>query len=817
MQIGFLLLLLNVAAASILEVPENYSTVQEALDATAQGDTVLVGRGIWVENLVTPDRELTLASNFLFSRDSMDIQQTILDGDSLDSVVRIENTGGACFTLRGFTIRNGLGTDGPLTEGTGGGVHVQPFSCAMLEHLVVEENHAPRGGAAIMAVLWTNDVEQPSCSFKHIRIKGNPHELGESITSQTFIWSHGPVVIEDLLVDGESLSGQGLDIWGTPLSADKVLLRNTSYSRLSLTSSSEASFRNIRMEHCNAVVFGLTAAEDPLHASNVQIRNCMWGDWWSTGVIIDSSPLFLDSLVFENNRIVRGTSNGSLISTMRISSHQAGGLLSNTLIRQNMVGDSIPQEAGEEDGYASWVRLLDLRQINVRDLRVVDNVIHDRWITQSAQRYSRRGVLALYEGGEYSIFEDAKFANNLIVDHTEFSPSDPDGHPANQGRSIRFGLGRYNEQNIPTDTTIIRNVIFQNERSPNHVPEAGGIGHMSVGSVMEVNCSWWHSVLLVENITVKDCDDGGIYMFLQGANTTIRNIEVENVSRRGLFIEDWNAFEGTHEISNVWISGVHEQDMYLPYPYTWSYQQPMSVYGSGDVVQVSNVTIEACSTNVMMLSEATWINCTITDNQFNYFYSPMESCCDESFFMYSNLPVDVPGQHLMLSVDPVFDSELGAPYLDASSPLVDAGNPDARYHDVADPENPGWALWPSQGGLRNDIGYTGGPHAAIPDTSWVDVEPNDPDLNPAGFHLGDPYPNPFNATAQIGFLLDSPTHVLLTVHNMLGQKVETLIDETRPAGRGTFLMDGSPWASCVYFITLAAAGEVRTKKVLLLK
>ncbi len=44
-----------------------------------------------------------------------------------------------------------------------------------------------------------------------------------------------------------------------------------------------------------------------------------------------------------------------------------------------------------------------------------------------------------------------------------------------------------------------------------------------------------------------------------------------------------------------------------------------------------------------------------------------------------------------------------------NSPCIDAGNPDLIYNDVEDPNNSGFAKWPSQGGLRNDMGVYGGP------------------------------------------------------------------------------------------------------------
>jgi hypothetical protein len=51
--------------------------------------------------------------------------------------------------------------------------------------------------------------------------------------------------------------------------------------------------------------------------------------------------------------------------------------------------------------------------------------------------------------------------------------------------------------------------------------------------------------------------------------------------------------------------------------------------------------------------------------------------------------------------------------LDESSPCVDAGNELNLFNDPEDPGNPGFALFPSRGGLHNDMGAYGGPFASI--------------------------------------------------------------------------------------------------------
>jgi hypothetical protein len=86
-----------------------------------------------------------------------------------------------------------------------------------------------------------------------------------------------------------------------------------------------------------------------------------------------------------------------------------------------------------------------------------------------------------------------------------------------------------------------------------------------------------------------------------------------------------------------------------------------------------------------------------------------------------------------------------APWLSPFSPAIDAGHPDLVYNDIEDPDNPGFALWPSQGTLRNDIGYTGGPYTRAPWNTWWPCANRSPTpARPAAFTLHPAYPNPFN-------------------------------------------------------------------------
>lgn len=95
-------------------------------------------------------------------------------------------------------------------------------------------------------------------------------------------------------------------------------------------------------------------------------------------------------------------------------------------------------------------------------------------------------------------------------------------------------------------------------------------------------------------------------------------------------------------------------------------------------------------------------------------------------------------------------------------------------------------------------------------------------LLPTEFELSQNMPNPFNPSTQISFALPSAAKVNLTVFNVLGQQVKTLVDEYMTAGYQTVTWDGrdnggASVASGVYFYRIAADDFAETKKMLLLK
>ncbi|MCG8373593.1 MAG: carbohydrate binding domain-containing protein [Balneolales bacterium] len=92
------------------------------------------------------------------------------------------------------------------------------------------------------------------------------------------------------------------------------------------------------------------------------------------------------------------------------------------------------------------------------------------------------------------------------------------------------------------------------------------------------------------------------------------------------------------------------------------------------------------------------------------------------------------------------------------------------------------------------------------------------ELTPKQFRLDQNYPNPFNPSTKIQFELPSQVRVNLTVYNVLGQKVMTLLEnQSLAAGLHSVNFNASALSSGMYIYRIEAGEFVSTKKMMLIK
>jgi len=108
LSLVLLLVIEALVPATTHRVPEQYATIQQAIDDTNDGDIVMVNPGTYVENINFNGKNIVLTST---NPDNPEIvAATIIDGNSWGSVVTFDNSESPDAVLTGFTITGGYGT-----------------------------------------------------------------------------------------------------------------------------------------------------------------------------------------------------------------------------------------------------------------------------------------------------------------------------------------------------------------------------------------------------------------------------------------------------------------------------------------------------------------------------------------------------------------------------------------------------------------------------------------------------------------------------------------------------------------------------------
>jgi hypothetical protein len=88
---------------------------------------------------------------------------------------------------------------------------------------------------------------------------------------------------------------------------------------------------------------------------------------------------------------------------------------------------------------------------------------------------------------------------------------------------------------------------------------------------------------------------------------------------------------------------------------------------------------------------------------------------------------------------------------------------------------------------------------------------------PNDFKLFPTYPNPFNPTTTLRYNLPEDGLVNITIYDMMGREVQTLVDDKQVSGEQEVVWDASGFASGVYFVLSKSGNKVHSEKILFLK
>jgi hypothetical protein len=88
---------------------------------------------------------------------------------------------------------------------------------------------------------------------------------------------------------------------------------------------------------------------------------------------------------------------------------------------------------------------------------------------------------------------------------------------------------------------------------------------------------------------------------------------------------------------------------------------------------------------------------------------------------------------------------------------------------------------------------------------------------PSKFSLSQNYPNPFNPKTNIKFNIATLGDVKIVIFDVVGRKVQIIVNEKLQPGTYNVIFDGSTFPSGVYFYTMKSLSFIETKKMILIK
>jgi len=170
--------------AEVINVPDDHETIQGGIDASEDGDTVLVEAGEYVENINFDGKAIVVVGN------PDDPSEVIIDGDEERRVITFNHRETNESILSGFTITNG-----------NGGIYCFGAS-PILTNLIVTGNHAEYAGGGILLINSGSTIL--THSIIHNNIAGDE---GDGLAGG--ISCHGNISMSHVVIRDNSSAGSG--------------------------------------------------------------------------------------------------------------------------------------------------------------------------------------------------------------------------------------------------------------------------------------------------------------------------------------------------------------------------------------------------------------------------------------------------------------------------------------------------------------------------------------------------------------------------------------------------------------------------------
>ena len=766
-------LILSTTHTVNLDGTGDFIVIQQAIDYSADGDTVLVYPGTYRENLNFNGRSIKLYSLEAITGEAHYISETILDGNNNGRVIKIRNQQVYNAEIRGFSITNGyaieyvgggicVNADGNMKitnceiynnkVAVAGGIFISGDIDIELAGLDIHDNYALKGGGIEFEPSLITDIT--FSSINRCSIYNNLAYCGMDVHCNAIPYGYDNITTIYLDKFTEAVpSRYYANYWSwfssyngnpmqfdilrghiTPVNADLYVSMDGDDANSGLTPDDpkysiveacrliEADSLNPKTVHIAAGNYSyqfLDRFYTPVIKSHCRIAGAGSDITYLGGYLEDARIIYM---MYEYEDIE--------ISGITFENPAGKGLAFQGYSGKNVkLEDVIIKNCRTED-YAG-LYLMNCKNVELRKVKISDCIV----------TYNASGAFMLGIGK--AIIDSCEFYNNHVTEN----------HIEMHDNVLRVGA----------DTCFVSNCIFKGNTS--YCP-----GNTNVFNIVGENLAIFENNLVVNNISYYAQPIGHV-----------RSAEGQLIVRNNTFANNYISCETN--LSHFYLRG---GDAHV---YNNIFYNPYSRYESGEMILYMGYSYDSFHiyNNLIREGEES-VNCVTED------------FADQIVYEASNI-----------DVIPEFvggDSTLTEFYhLTETSPCVDAGV-------AAGSEFPLLDLAGNQRiyGSTIDMGcFEWQPVGIFDDPVYKDVK-----LTACN------YPNPFNPSTTIEYSLPESGEVEVCIYNIKGQKVKQLVKECQEPGTHTILWNGtdnnnSSVGSGVYFYKIKTEKSSLINKMIMLK